>query len=97
MQLVFAAGPEEEFFEMGLTSLDLIRIHHALRREISAYCQVVDLFRSPSIAKLAHTITKAGGASGNSPETPHVSSSRRSSRQRRKPSLSTFSDQESVS
>lgn len=86
----------KNFFEMGLTSLDLIRIHQALRREVSTSCQVVDLFRSPSIATLAHTITKAAPSFGNSPEVPHTASSRRSAR-RRQSSSPVHSDQEFVS
>ena len=45
--------PNRTFFEAGLTSLDLVRVHAALLAEIPYEFSVIDMFRHPSMAQLS--------------------------------------------
>jgi amino acid adenylation domain-containing protein len=64
------------FFELGLTSLTLVRAHNALRREYGETLSVLDLFAFPSIGALAAEISRhrpSAARPGSSPGLSDIS------------------------
>jgi phthiocerol/phenolphthiocerol synthesis type-I polyketide synthase E len=62
---------QQNFFEAGLTSLTLLRLHQELRRRLGIRLPVTDLFARPSIAALAAHLTRLEppvAERGNPPE-----------------------------
>jgi acyl carrier protein len=55
-------GVEDNFFDVGASSLDLIRIHAKLVEVFGAVLTIVDLFGLPNIRSVAEKI--GGGADG---------------------------------
>ncbi|MFP8960536.1 amino acid adenylation domain-containing protein [Streptomyces nanhaiensis] len=53
---------DRSFFELGATSLTLVRAHRALRKELDGTLSVLDLFAHPSIRALAARIGRGGEA-----------------------------------
>jgi amino acid adenylation domain-containing protein len=63
----------ESLFDLGASSLDVIRVHGRLQERFGAALSVVDLFRHPSLAELAAHLREApppsrGRRSGHGPE-----------------------------
>lgn len=56
--------PDENFFDMGATSLQVIEAHAAISEQLGVSLSVVDLFQSPTIRQLARRCagTDASGA-----------------------------------
>jgi aryl carrier-like protein len=52
---------DRSFFELGATSLTLVRAHRVLRRELDGTLSVLDLFAHPSIRALAARISRGEG------------------------------------
>jgi hypothetical protein len=52
---------DRSFFELGATSLTLVRAHRLLRRELDGTLSVLDLFAHPSIRALAARISRGEG------------------------------------
>ncbi len=57
-------GAEDNFFDLGGHSLLLIRVREEVRKELAIELPVVDLFRYPTIRRLAERLG-GGGATGN--------------------------------
>ncbi|MEU4096165.1 amino acid adenylation domain-containing protein [Streptomyces sp. NPDC026673] len=56
-------APEQHFFDAGLTSLDMLRLHRRLLETAGPDLAVVTLFRFPTLASLAaHLAGRSGGA-----------------------------------
>ena len=49
-------GPDESFFDLGGNSLLLLDVHRRLEGHLPAGCQVIELFRYPTIASLAQFV-----------------------------------------
>lgn len=47
------AGPEQNFFELGATSMQMMRVHAALEKELGRDIDAVRLFRHPNLRALA--------------------------------------------
>ncbi len=57
-------GVHDNFFEIGGSSLLLIRMHSLLRTRIETDISVIDLFKYPTISTLAHYLTREHDQSG---------------------------------
>jgi len=55
-------GVDQNFFQMGAHSLLMARMHHEIRRTLSLDLSIVDLFRYPTIQKLAAFLEESGRA-----------------------------------
>jgi amino acid adenylation domain-containing protein len=55
-------GIHENFFDCGGNSLLLIQAHATIRKELGVYLEVIDLFRYPTVARLAQYIGGLGSA-----------------------------------
>ena len=60
-------GAEDNFFDLGGSSLLLGRVHSRLRREFAADISLVDLFTLPTVRSIADRLTN----NGLRPERPH--------------------------
>ncbi|NKD77349.1 amino acid adenylation domain-containing protein [Haematospirillum sp. H1815] len=68
--LVSAPPRDRTFFEIGLSSLTLVRLHQAIRRTMGLECRVVDLFRYPTLSALAaHLLTLRSASQGDTGST----------------------------
>jgi len=52
-QLGLVLRPDDNFFDAGLTSLNLLRLHDAMRSDIGAAITVADFFRFPTARRLS--------------------------------------------
>jgi amino acid adenylation domain-containing protein len=48
-----ALGPDDNFFDAGLTSLNLLRLHEAVHSEFTAAVTIADFFRFPTVRRLS--------------------------------------------
>ncbi len=70
-----ALGPDENFFDAGLTSLNLLRLHESIDARLGPAVTIADLFRFPTARRLAEfaagadtnvdRLTSRGGARGD--------------------------------
>ncbi|MFB8116051.1 non-ribosomal peptide synthetase [Streptomyces sp. NPDC056465] len=58
------AGPDDNFFDLGGTSLRMAAVHERLTRTIAPGLRMTDLYRAPTIRSLARLIRRAAGPSG---------------------------------
>src|SRR5262249_37773496 len=54
------AGARDDLFDLGASSLDVIRVHGRLQERFGPELSVVDLFRNPSLAELADHLRGPG-------------------------------------
>ena len=59
-------GPDENFFDAGLTSLALVRIHAESTRSLSAPPPVVAMFAHPNLRALRSHLLAGGGSADHS-------------------------------
>ena len=52
-------GPDQNFFDLGGTSMQLMRVHAALEQELGRSIDVVTVFEHPNIRSLARFLEKA--------------------------------------
>jgi natural product biosynthesis luciferase-like monooxygenase protein/amino acid adenylation domain-containing protein len=57
-------GTEDNFFDLGGNSLLLLEVHRRLQDHLPAGCQVIDLFRYPTMAALASFVREQNGLGG---------------------------------
>jgi amino acid adenylation domain-containing protein len=55
-------GPDENFFEIGGTSLHLARVHERLEKKLGLELQITRLFQYPTVTSLARHLAQRGGA-----------------------------------
>ena len=55
-------GPDENFFEIGGTSLHLARVHERLERKLGLELEITKLFQFPTVASLARHLATRGAA-----------------------------------
>ncbi|MFJ9055871.1 non-ribosomal peptide synthetase [Streptomyces sp. NPDC102409] len=67
------AGPDDNFFDLGGTSLRMAAVHERLTRTIAPGLRMTDLYRAPTIRSLARLIRRAAGPSGPGAEGPGTS------------------------
>ncbi|MGC0417233.1 amino acid adenylation domain-containing protein [Embleya sp. AB8] len=65
-------APEQHFFDAGLTSLDLLRLHRRLLQAAGPDLPVVTLFRFPTIASLAAHLAGRSGDPVGTPRPPRA-------------------------
>jgi amino acid adenylation domain-containing protein len=58
-----AVDPERQVFELGGTSVHMVRIHRRLGEVLKHSVDILDLFRYPSVSKLANYLQTRGDAS----------------------------------
>ncbi|MFF7635948.1 condensation domain-containing protein [Kitasatospora sp. NPDC008050] len=63
-------GPDENFFDIGLDSVTLLRLHESLRRELPVPLTVTDLFTHPSSRALLRFLSDQGTADQRVPHRP---------------------------
>jgi hypothetical protein len=51
-------GIHDNFFEVGGTSLLLVKVHYRLQREVSSDLSMIDLFKNPTVSALAEHIER---------------------------------------
>jgi acyl carrier protein len=76
------AEPDDNFFDLGATSLTIIRLQQAIRRTMNIDLPVVDLFRNPNAAALARHIGGGTAARGDLMTVTERASRRRATRRR---------------
>ena len=59
-------APADNFFDLGGHSLLLLRLLRAVNREFNARLEITDLFRAPTIAKLAALLHRSEASTGES-------------------------------
>ncbi|MEU5658864.1 non-ribosomal peptide synthetase [Streptomyces sp. NPDC047737] len=64
------AGPDDNFFDLGGTSLRMAAVHERLTRTVAPGLRMTDLYRAPTIRSLARLIRKAAGSSPPGSEEP---------------------------
>lgn len=80
-------GPDENFFEAGLTSLDLVRLHEVGTRQLTTELPVTAMFAYPNLRALRRhlagdgTVVDLGGRAAAS-QTQRIGSARRELRKR---------------
>ncbi|MFE4976387.1 condensation domain-containing protein [Kitasatospora sp. NPDC056651] len=60
-------GPDENFFDIGLDSVTLLRLHESLRREPTIRLSVTDLFAHPSSRELLRFLSGQGAGDDRLP------------------------------
>ena len=55
-------GADENFFEIGGTSLHLVRVHERLEKKLGLELEITKLFQFPTVASLARHLATRGGA-----------------------------------
>ena len=55
-------GPDQQFFDAGLNSMDIVRLHRRLRQLIDDDIDAAELFQFPTIRSLANHLTAACSA-----------------------------------
>jgi epothilone synthetase B len=79
-----SVGVHNTFFDLGGTSVDLVKIHGKIKKDLDRDIRVVDLFRRPTISMLAEYLTQ--GDQGQALERiEEEAARRRQSRLRRRP------------
>ncbi|MCG7528280.1 non-ribosomal peptide synthetase [Streptomyces sp. OfavH-34-F] len=58
------AGPDDNFFDLGGTSLRMAAVHERLTRTVAPGLRMTDLYRAPTVRSLARLIRRAAGPSG---------------------------------
>jgi amino acid adenylation domain-containing protein len=78
-----SVGVHHTFFDLGGTSVDLVKIHAKINARLGREIRVVDLFRRPTISLLAEYLTQ--GDNGNTlAQTEAEAAKRRDARRRRR-------------
>lgn len=62
------AGPDDNFFDLGGTSLRMAAVHERLTRTVAPGLRMTDLYRAPTIRSLARLIRRAAQPDGPRPE-----------------------------
>lgn len=60
---ITGAGPDDNFFDLGGTSLRMAAVHERLTRTTAPALRMTDLYRAPTIRSLARLIRRAAGSS----------------------------------
>jgi len=60
-----AVGVDDNFFDLGGTSLGLIEVHASIRRSMATDITVVEMFQYPRISALAERMTRNAPSRGN--------------------------------
>ena len=55
-------APNESFFELGGTSVHIVRVHARLRDELGVDLPIVEIFNNPTAGSLARRLAREGGA-----------------------------------
>ncbi|NUO56485.1 MAG: acyl carrier protein [Hamadaea sp.] len=81
-------GPDENFFEAGLSSLDLVRLHEVSARQLTVEPPVTVMFAYPNLRALRRhlagegTVADVGGRSAAASQVRRVGTARRELRKR---------------
>jgi amino acid adenylation domain-containing protein len=78
-------GVEQNFFDLGGTSLQLLRVHAEIRAALDCELSLVDLFRYPRISLLAAHLGQPEGAAGPAPLSARERAQRQSAALRNAP------------
>lgn len=65
-----AVGIDDNFFDLGGTSLRLATVHERIAREIDAAVRMVDLYRAPTVRALVGLVTARRGGDRNETGSP---------------------------
>lgn len=69
-------GMQENFFDLGGNSLMLLDVHRRLEAAMPKACEVIDLFRYPTLTCLVQFLKDQGGMANDSPPTNHANQAR---------------------
>ncbi|HEX9944677.1 MAG TPA: amino acid adenylation domain-containing protein, partial [Thermoanaerobaculia bacterium] len=79
-------GVHDSFFDLGATSVHVIRVHNALRQAVSHEIALVEMFNHPSVSLLARHLAQwgipQGAADRGRPQAPPLPESERAERLR---------------
>jgi epothilone synthetase B len=92
---VATVGIHSTFFELGGTSVDLVRIHAKIKEQLGREIGIVDLFRRPTIALLAEYLNDGDGDQSLARIDEEAARRREGRQRRRQRRMSHPSDEES--
>ena len=61
-------GRDDNFFDLGGHSLLMVQVHNAIRKSYSADLSVIDMFRYPTVRRLAEYLSHGAKAQMSSSE-----------------------------
>ncbi len=83
IELFGAAGPDDNFFDLGATSVSLVRLHSRIQAALGVEFPLVTLFQHPTLRSLAGSLGEAGSPAAAKREAAGMSSARDRSAERR--------------
>ncbi len=82
-ELFGAAGLDDNFFDLGASSVSLVRFHSRVQVEIGREIPLVTLFQHPTLRRLAASLSETGGAEVEARQVEQLSAARLRSVERR--------------
>ncbi len=82
-ELFGAAGPDDNFFDLGASSLSLVRLHSRIQADLGREFPLVTLFQHPTLRSLAKSLGEAGTSAAAEREAAEISAARDRSAERR--------------
>ena len=82
-ELFGAAGPDDNFFDLGASSLSLVRLHSRIQADLGREFPLVTLFQHPTLRSLARSLGQEGTPAAAEKAAAEISAARDRSAERR--------------